>query len=341
MRVIFQITNGPQNGRKVLLGPERELKVGRSEWAELVCEDDIKMSRVHFKIETNAYGCSIEDAGSSNGTFINEERIAQKTVVTTGDLVRAGETVFVVEIEGDSPREAETINTQELAAVAALKESRESEQISAERAAVLTGEKVIGYSVAEIDNGLAVFTPAEPPGQQAAVVAARVASLLSETAPLFVLLSPLSVPDLAPEELAGGEPILNYMPEEVVRQRSPLLIPSDAIHDLPDLFEKAWGNNALICFVALAGFEELLEQIRTATRSDAKEEGLVGICWPNVLSGLLTAGDKQLFEKKLPDVQAVLLEDAEHDNAWKLIAEPGFADLLSGIGLKEAKQAAR
>jgi len=336
MRVILQISSGPQQGRKVLLGPHRELRVGRTELAELACEDDIKMSRVHFKLDTNAYGCSVEDLGSSNGTFVNEVQITESTVLREGDRIRAGSTQFRVSIEGGSVQEADTINQVQIAALRELKESKRSAKESAAKEAVLKGEKKLYYRVEQSASGLSICTPSEPAGKLAAAESARVASLLATIAPQYLLVHPLKTPQLKAEAIPEGEPLFDWMPEEVARERSPLLVPAAAAGDLPQLFEQAWGHNAMTVIIATANFADLLDQIRKAIRPPGNAEGMLGLCWPNVLSGLLTGGDGQLFESQLADVQAVLLEDAQRDMAWKLICEEGFVDVLDGIGLEEA-----
>jgi pSer/pThr/pTyr-binding forkhead associated (FHA) protein len=42
----------------------------------------------------------VEDLGSKNGTYLNQERISQAVVVTEGDELRCGQVVLQVSIEG-------------------------------------------------------------------------------------------------------------------------------------------------------------------------------------------------------------------------------------------------
>ena len=53
MRVILQITSGPDAGRKVLLSALQSLQVGRTERADLSVPQDGRMSGVHFALETD------------------------------------------------------------------------------------------------------------------------------------------------------------------------------------------------------------------------------------------------------------------------------------------------
>jgi eukaryotic-like serine/threonine-protein kinase len=56
------------------------------------------LSRDHFMIETNPPQCEIRDLGSTNGTFVNNNRI-DRARLNSGDVIAAGQSVFRVEVE--------------------------------------------------------------------------------------------------------------------------------------------------------------------------------------------------------------------------------------------------
>lgn len=58
-----------------------------------------EISRKHCRLVKGENGLSIEDLGSSNGTFCNGQRV-QKASVRPGDTVQLGSVVFVVQIDG-------------------------------------------------------------------------------------------------------------------------------------------------------------------------------------------------------------------------------------------------
>ena len=58
------------------------------------------VSRRHCAFQVTEAGISIRDLGSSNGTWVNAERI-QMTQLRAGDLIAVGPVVFVVRIDGD------------------------------------------------------------------------------------------------------------------------------------------------------------------------------------------------------------------------------------------------
>jgi FHA domain-containing protein len=58
-----------------------------------------QVSRKHCVFQVSEVGISVKDLGSSNGTWVNAERVDQ-THLSAGDLVAVGPTVFVVRIDG-------------------------------------------------------------------------------------------------------------------------------------------------------------------------------------------------------------------------------------------------
>jgi pSer/pThr/pTyr-binding forkhead associated (FHA) protein len=57
------------------------------------------VSRKHCRILTGADGVSIEDLGSSNGTYVNHQRV-QQSQLNAGDTIGVGPVQFVIQIDG-------------------------------------------------------------------------------------------------------------------------------------------------------------------------------------------------------------------------------------------------
>src|SRR3954465_9314166 len=77
---------------------EQELVVGRSTPGLGSLGGDSEISRVHARIYHDASGqLIVEDLGSTNGTFVNGNRIAAATALRAGDQVRVGQTTMTVE----------------------------------------------------------------------------------------------------------------------------------------------------------------------------------------------------------------------------------------------------
>jgi hypothetical protein len=76
---------------------EDELLIGRNaEGAGKLAEDE-EISRSHARVSLSPGGlCSVEDLGSTNGTFVNGLRITGPTTVSEGDTIELGETTLAV-----------------------------------------------------------------------------------------------------------------------------------------------------------------------------------------------------------------------------------------------------
>lgn len=82
--------DGKRLAARKLDGP---LQIGRGATCDLRLED-VYVSNVHARIFPREGCWYVEDLGSTNGTFVNEERIAAPAPVRAGDRVRVGTTVI-------------------------------------------------------------------------------------------------------------------------------------------------------------------------------------------------------------------------------------------------------
>lgn len=73
-----------------------ELTIGRSPGCGVATTYDIYSSTVHARLFQQDGRMYVEDLGSTNGTFVNSERIAKPTRLGRGDLLQVGATVFQV-----------------------------------------------------------------------------------------------------------------------------------------------------------------------------------------------------------------------------------------------------
>ncbi len=88
--------------RVVMLDAGQELRVGRGDEAE-VRLNDLRVSRTHLTLLAEPGGVVVRDLGSSNGTFLGEQRLEGSRRVTTGALIRLGDTRLVVaDVGGDA-----------------------------------------------------------------------------------------------------------------------------------------------------------------------------------------------------------------------------------------------
>ena len=73
-----------------------ELTIGRSPGCGVPLGDDIYASTLHARLFRHNDQLWVEDLGSTNGSYVNAERIAQAVRLGKGDLLQVGSTVFEV-----------------------------------------------------------------------------------------------------------------------------------------------------------------------------------------------------------------------------------------------------
>ncbi|WP_420445694.1 FHA domain-containing protein [Candidatus Poriferisodalis sp.] len=71
------------------------LTIGRSAECDVIISDSYS-SQSHARLYRNGAQHLLEDLGSTNGTYLNRQKVANATVVRLGDYVQVGSTVFEV-----------------------------------------------------------------------------------------------------------------------------------------------------------------------------------------------------------------------------------------------------
>jgi predicted component of type VI protein secretion system len=84
----------PDGRELVNLGAER-VTIGRAETNPVVVSTDPELSRLHAVLEPVGSGWCIRDLASSNGTFVNGERVWTDRPLRHGDEIRLGRTRLV------------------------------------------------------------------------------------------------------------------------------------------------------------------------------------------------------------------------------------------------------
>ena len=71
--------------------------IGRSKEC-FISVDDPVVSRIHLRLELTGDQLFVEDAGSTNGTYLNGERLIERTALEDGDQLTLGNSAFLVRI---------------------------------------------------------------------------------------------------------------------------------------------------------------------------------------------------------------------------------------------------
>src|SRR5688572_30245788 len=87
------VVKGDQRGAFVKVAGS--VTIGRSEEADIALTSDGKVSHVHARISPlGGDRFLLEDLGSTNGTFVNDERVEQ-VPLRSGDLIKVGRSLIV------------------------------------------------------------------------------------------------------------------------------------------------------------------------------------------------------------------------------------------------------
>ena len=88
----LRFISGKYQGGEFPLRPNREIVIGRSSDLDMVLVEDM-VSRKHAKIVTDGKVVSIQDLGSTNGTFVNGEKV-RNVQLKDGDRILVGTSII-------------------------------------------------------------------------------------------------------------------------------------------------------------------------------------------------------------------------------------------------------
>lgn len=89
---VLAVTAGALAGTSLDLG-EQQITIGRANDATLVLNDDYASTR-HARLYPQDGQWIVEDLGSTNGTYLDRQKVTQPTPVPTGVPIRIGKTVL-------------------------------------------------------------------------------------------------------------------------------------------------------------------------------------------------------------------------------------------------------
>ena len=91
----LRVVDPPQRrGRVFELGDE--VTVGRSPGCAVPLDDDTFASSIHARVFRRSGELWLEDLGSTNGTWVNDERLDNPVRLRRGDRVKVGSTILEV-----------------------------------------------------------------------------------------------------------------------------------------------------------------------------------------------------------------------------------------------------
>lgn len=125
----LKFISGKYQGGEFPLLTNREIVVGRASDLDMVLVEDM-VSRKHAKITTGAGAVIIQDLGSTNGTFVNGEKI-KKTRLKEGDRILIGTSILKVLLKEGPAQQRDEVdakaNLEALERSSAMEEVQKSE----------------------------------------------------------------------------------------------------------------------------------------------------------------------------------------------------------------------
>jgi hypothetical protein len=92
------VARAPGHEEGMIYDVDGDLVLGRGDRAEIRLEDPFASSR-HARIFKQGNAVVIEDLGSTNGTYLNEEVLQTPRPLHPGDRVRIGDSEFTFEVD--------------------------------------------------------------------------------------------------------------------------------------------------------------------------------------------------------------------------------------------------
>lgn len=126
----LKFISGKYQGGEFPLKADKQIVIGRSSELDMVLVEDM-VSRKHARILVNSVGqISIEDLGSTNGTFVNGEKVKQ-AALKEGDRILIGTSILKLIHQGLGAGEVdESMAKQKLEEAAAAQAARTSTKAS-------------------------------------------------------------------------------------------------------------------------------------------------------------------------------------------------------------------
>ena len=93
-RVTEAVVTLPVERAGTVISLAHDVTIGRAARCELALPDDTFLSQLHARLFERDGQVHVEDLGSTNGTYVNGERVTAPVAIIPGDSVQVGATVL-------------------------------------------------------------------------------------------------------------------------------------------------------------------------------------------------------------------------------------------------------
>lgn len=287
MRFVLEILDGPLAGRTVELNPGEVVSVGRTAKSQLMLPHDSFLSGMHFQVECGEEGCVLKDCNSSNGTWVNGNKVLHQAV-SEGDQISAGQTRFKVSGENSNTLTMDRSSSTVLFAAPKLSDFDTPPQALRELEPV-------------------VLTPAQH------VV---VKYLQFQTAPLYAILN-ATLEERVPHYLLGSGEVYQYLADGLTQgeQMPPgvylAYIPATSPL-LPKLVHDGWSRHWTLFFTCSHPFGEVRKHLRQFLLMQTEEGKKFFFRYydPRLLQSYLPSCTPQEITQFFGPIQSFFMESA-------------------------------
>ena len=324
MRVILELVSGPQAGRRIHLLRNQRVQVGNTSWADFVVRDDQKMAGQHFALETDTRSCRLRDMAGGGATVLNGQPVTELVVLKSGDQISAGDSRFIVQIEGGETPAATEAAPPVSANRGAVPPPMSSVAKSAPAPATAKPERT--FEREECDSGAWHYF-----GNTANCSPAELVQQLNALWPLHFMVDFRRAKAPPPPNVAELPMLFDWLGEPG-RQFSPVVLAAEAL-PAPDQFvQQGWGTDGLVGLFTTQSAEDVVAHLRRNVRIGS--DRVVGICWPGILGQILSHYREDFVRKILSITATVLVEGGEAGAEWHLYSLSPLDETLMAMGFK-------
>jgi hypothetical protein len=307
----------------------QRLQVGNTAWADFAVRDDARMAELHFALETDYHVCRLRDL-SNGATLLNGEKAPELAVLKSGDEITAGDSKFIVQVEGADPAAVGAAHTGSAAVVA----PKGAASVEALRPRPPAPKDQHQFRKEQCDSGAWRYY-----GSAATTKAGELVRPLGSLWPVTLMIDFRRAKISPPDSAASAPPLFDWL-GPAAATLSPFVLGPGSIDDPAALVEQAWGLDGVVCLFSTKSAEEINDHLRKQVRVDSHK--VIGVCWPGILGQILAHYRPEFVQKFLSIASAVLVEGGEGGAEWNLFSLSQQEETLLSLGfkLKEEEQAA-